>query len=106
MKEPMLNGGEREASLPPDFYCPTCGSCGITDCCGLRCLFLDQHREDYREMEQDAEEQYRRVARLEAALREIADMPAVTPARDVAAMRKIARAALHEAPDAREEPNG
>lgn len=60
----------------PEIYCPTCGSCGDAGCCGLRCSFLDSHREDYREMERDAEAEYQRAERLEAALHRIAgEMP-------------------------------
>lgn len=44
-----MNGRE------PDLYCPTCKSCGIPDCCGLRCSFLSEHREAYAEMEREIE---------------------------------------------------
>lgn len=48
---------EREAP-DLDVYCPSCGSCGYTECCGFSCRYLAAHREawnDMREFVNDSE---------------------------------------------------
>lgn len=31
-------------------YCQKCGSCGILDCCGHRCLYREEHAHEYEDM--------------------------------------------------------
>ena len=35
-------------------YCPRCGSCGMLGCCGFRCHYEQEHREEYLAATQEA----------------------------------------------------
>lgn len=57
-------------ALPKDFHCPSCGSCGITDCCGLRCLFLADHKRDYEDEVEFCEKIFQELQVAQALLRD------------------------------------
>lgn len=71
---------ENAALQAPGSYCPKCGSCGETGCCGVpRCAYLDAHQGDYdalakdnARLERDLLEANCRTDRLREALEVIA----------------------------------
>jgi hypothetical protein len=57
--------------IEEEMYCRLCGSCGIPDCCGFRCLYVQDHRAEYESMMTHGEQLYEEADRLRATLAEI-----------------------------------
>jgi hypothetical protein len=55
-----------------EIYCQKCGSCGIPDCCGFSCLYVQDHRDEFEQLREWSQLLYDMVADLR---RTIAALP-------------------------------